>query len=118
MQSYTDIDSYIRASDPEVRAELRLMRATIHQVAPSATEAINYGLPTFKLAGNLVHFAAWKKHIALYPGSASIKLFAKDLKKYKTSRGTIQFPLGEKLPLPLIRKIVRQRVSAQRAKIK
>lgn len=116
MKVYKDIDSYIRVSENAVRPQLRLIRATIHKVAPHAVEAISYGLPTFKLNGNLVHFAAWKKHIALYPGSASIKLFAKELKKYETSKGTIQFPLEKKLPLSLIRKIVTQRVMVQMKK--
>ena len=87
------------------------MRATIKAVAPGAGETIRYGIPTFTLDGNLVHFAAYKKHIGFYPASSGIRAFKKELSAYKTSRGTVQFPIDKPLPLALIKKIVRFRVA-------
>jgi uncharacterized protein YdhG (YjbR/CyaY superfamily)/predicted RNase H-like HicB family nuclease len=88
--------------------------------APDATEAISYGIPTFKLHGNLVHFAAYKNHIGFYPTSGPIEAFKKELSGYKRSKGTVQFPINQSLPLGLIRTIVKYRVkeNAQRQEVK
>jgi uncharacterized protein YdhG (YjbR/CyaY superfamily) len=79
-------------------------------VAPDATETISYGIPTFKYHGNLVHFAAYKKHIGFYPTPSGIEEFKPKLSAYKLSRGTIQFPLGEPIPYDLIHEITAFRV--------
>ncbi len=92
------------------------MRSTIAKAAPKADEAISYGMPTFKLQGNLVHFAGYKNHIGFYPAPSGIVNFAEDLKKYQTSKGAIQFPIDEKLPLALVTKIVKFRVKENLAK--
>jgi len=106
MTSYKNIDEYMSNFPESVQKMLRQLRATITELVPEATEAISYGMPTFKLHGNMIHFAAYASHIGLYPGSAPIEVFKEDLKKYNTSKGTIQLPLDQPLPIPLIKRIV------------
>nr|MBP9057258.1 DUF1801 domain-containing protein [Polaromonas sp.] len=86
------------------------LRTTILNLAPGATEAMSYQIPTFKLNGNLVHFAAFKKHIGFYPGAAGIAAFQDELAGYKSAKGSVQFPLDQALPLDLVKKIVKFRV--------
>ena len=110
------IDAYIAKFPSEVKQRLELVRQTIREAAPEAYEAISYGMPTFKLNGNLVHFAGYKKHIGFYPTPSGIEAFAEDLHAYHTSKGAIQFPLDRELPLDLIRRIVIFRVDEQKSK--
>jgi uncharacterized protein YdhG (YjbR/CyaY superfamily) len=110
MKQYKTIGEYIESYPPGVQKTLRELRATIKALAPKATEAISYGMPTFKLNGNLVHFAAYKTHIGFYPGSSGVRMFTKELSRYDTDKGTIRFSLDKPLPLPLIRKIVKFRI--------
>jgi uncharacterized protein YdhG (YjbR/CyaY superfamily) len=110
------IDAYIAQFPPEVQTLLTQMRQTIQKAAPSATEAISYQIPTFKLNGNLVHFAAFKKHIGFYPGAAGIAAFQDELAGYKSAKGSVQFPLDEALPLALVEKIVKFRAAQNLAK--
>ena len=106
------IDEYIGSFPDEVRTILQQLRQAIKAAAPEAEEAIKYGMPTFTLHGNLVYFAAWKKHIGLYPITSEMEASLSALSAYKTSgKGTIQFPLDRPLPLALIRDIVRIRVA-------
>lgn len=112
----TTIDAYIATFPASTQALLQQMRSTIAKAAPKAEEAISYGMPTFKLQGNLVHFAGYKNHIGFYPAPSGIVNFAEDLKKYQTSKGAIQFPIDEKLPLALVTKIVKFRVKENLAK--
>ena len=105
-----NIDEYIAAFPNEVQKKLREMRATIRKAAPDAEEAISYTIPTFKLKGNLVHFAAFKTHIGFYPAPRGIEAFRDELSKYDGGKGTIQFPLDAPLPLSLITRIVKFRV--------
>jgi uncharacterized protein YdhG (YjbR/CyaY superfamily) len=105
-----DIDEYIAGFPKDVRTKLQEIRGTIRKAAPQAEEAIKYGIPTFTLHGNLVHFAAYKNHIGFYPAPRGIEAFKKELSAYEGSKGTIKFPLDIKLPLPLISKIVKFRV--------
>ena len=104
------IDSYIKEFPKDVREILKKLRAVIKQAAPEAEEVINYGIPTFKLEGNLVHFAGYKNHIGFYPAPSGIKAFQKELSAYKSSKGAVQFPLDKPLPEALIGKMVRYRV--------
>src|SRR5262249_45673978 len=97
-----NIDEYIERHSNEVQRLLRQMRATIHQVAPEATEKISYGIPTFYLNGNLVHFAALANHIGFYPTSSGIAAFKKQLGPYKWSKGAEQFPKTKPIPLTLL----------------
>lgn len=87
------------------------MRRTIRKAAPAAEEAISYQIPTFKLNGNLVHFAAFKEHIGFYPTSSGIAAFKKELAPYKISKGTVQFPLDEPIPYDIVEKITVFRVN-------
>lgn len=109
-------DDFIAKYPDDVQAILQKIRQTIRDVAPDAKEKISYGIPTFVLNGkNLVHFSAYEKHIGFYPGSAPIKEFEKELTGYKTSKGTIQFPLNQPIPLKLIEKITKHCVDEQLA---
>ena len=105
-----NIDAYIAAFPPEVQALLQQLRQTIQKAAPRATEAISYQIPTFKLHGNLVHFAGFKKHIGFYPGATGIAAFRDEMTGYKSAKGSVQFPLDQPLPLALVAKIVKFRV--------
>lgn len=117
-KGFTSIDQYISTFPEDVQAILEKVRVTIQKAAPDAKEAISYQIPTFKLHGNLVHFAAWESHVGFYPGSGAIKTFKKELASYKQAKGTVQFPLDEPIPLDLIAKIVRLRVKENLAKKK
>jgi uncharacterized protein YdhG (YjbR/CyaY superfamily) len=106
-----NIDDYIAGFEPETRKRLQQIRKTIAKAAPKAEEAIKYAMPTYVFHGNLVHFAGYKNHIGLYPAPNAISVFSKELAAYQTSKGAIQFPLDEPLPLPLITKIVKFRLT-------
>lgn len=108
------VDAYVAGFPEAVQAHLRVVRETIRKAAPEAEEAIAYGIPTFKLGGNLVHFAAFKQHVGLYPGAAAIEAFRDDLAAYVTSKGAIRFPIDGRMPTALIRRIVKHRVLAVR----
>lgn len=105
MQSYKDIDEYIANFPVDVQKNLQKIRKTIQKVAPDATEKISYGIPTFVRHGNLVHFAAYDTHYALYPGAGPIKEMSEELKPYDTAKGTVRFPLDKTLPFDLIEKM-------------
>lgn len=106
---FSTIDEYIATFPKDVQKILKRLRATIKAAAPDAEEKISYQIPTFALKGNLVHFAAYKNHIGFYPGASGIKTFAQELSNYQTSKGTVQFPLQDPLPLDLIANIVQFR---------
>jgi len=111
-KSFTNIDEYISNFPAEVCSLLEELRETIKSEVPSAEETINYGIPTFKLGSkNLVHFAAYEHHIGFYPTPSAIKTFKKELSKWKPAKGSVKFPLNERLPFELIREIVRFRVN-------
>jgi uncharacterized protein YdhG (YjbR/CyaY superfamily) len=110
------IDEYISSFPKPVQSLLQQVRKTIHSAAPDAEEAISYAIPTFKLNGNLVHFAAFKNHIGFYPAPTGLKEFEKDLSPYIQGKGSVQFPLDQPLPLALITKIVKFRAEQNMAK--
>jgi uncharacterized protein YdhG (YjbR/CyaY superfamily) len=112
------IDDYIAGFPPDTQAILEKIRQTIRQAAPDATETIKYQMPTFTLNGNLVHFAAFKRHIGFYPAPTGIEKFQKALSVYKGAKGSIQFPLDEPIPFDLINKIVKFRVKENLARAK
>ena len=105
-----NIDEYIAGFPQDVQQVLEKIRATIRKAAPDAKEAINYGIPTFTLNGNLVHFAAFKNHIGFYPAPSGIEQFKDELSAYELAKGSVQFPLDQKIPYGLITKIVKFRV--------
>jgi uncharacterized protein YdhG (YjbR/CyaY superfamily) len=105
-----NIDAYIRQFDPDVRAILERIRATIRSAAPDADEVISYQMPAFKGHGMLVYFAAWKEHIGLYPPISGDHSIEKAVVRYAGPKGNLQFPLGEPIPYDLIERIVKLRV--------
>jgi uncharacterized protein YdhG (YjbR/CyaY superfamily) len=107
------IDDYLARLPTAQRAALETLRGQIRALAPDAKEAISYGLPTFKLNGNLVHFGAAAKHCAFYPG-AVIDQFADRLAGFETAKGTIRFQPEAPLPLDLIADIVQRRIADNR----
>lgn len=109
-RQFKTIDEYINTFPERVQRILNELRQTIKDVAPEAEETINYGIPTFTLNGNLVHFAAFENHIGFYPTPSGMEAFQKELSSYKGAKGSVQFPIDQALPLPLIRRIVEFRV--------
>lgn len=110
------IDEYITPFPADVQAILQRMRQTIHDAAPTVEEAISYGIPTFKLNGNLVHFAAYKKHVGFYPAPSGIEAFREELSPFEVSTGTIKFPLDQPIPYDLVRRITAYRAAEQQNK--
>ena len=100
------MDEYIESFPKNVQNILQEMRQTIQKAAPEAEETISYQIPTFKLNGNLVHFAAFKDHISFFPTSSARVAFKKELSKYKGGKGTVRFPIEEPIPYDLVKKIV------------
>jgi uncharacterized protein YdhG (YjbR/CyaY superfamily) len=105
-----DIDSYIAQFPADVQAILEKVRATIRNAAPEAEETISYTMPSFKRHGIVVHFAAWKGHIGLYPPISGDKALEKAVARYAGPKGNLQFPLDEAIPYDLIARIVKVRV--------
>lgn len=105
------IDAYIAQFPIEIQEILETLRKVIKESAPDAKEMISYQMPTFDLHGNLVHFAAHKKHIGFYPTPSAINAFKQELSEYKGSKGAVQFPIGKPLPYKLISEIVKFRVA-------
>jgi uncharacterized protein YdhG (YjbR/CyaY superfamily) len=105
------IDQYIDQFPDDVQAILQQIRRLIQEAAPDAEETISYRIPTFKLNGALVHFAAYRKHIGFYPTPAGIQAFADRLSAYEGAKGSVKFPLDRPIPYDLIRDIVLYRVA-------
>ena len=113
---FNTIDQYIETFPKNIQDILQDLRKTVRKAAPQAEETISYLIPTFRLNGNLVHFAAFKNHIGFFPTSSAIRAFRKDLSRYELSKGTIRFPLDKPLPLSLVSRIVKFRVKENLAK--
>ena len=109
-EQFKTVDGYIKTFPKDVQSTLQRMRRTIREAAPEAVEAISYQIPTFKLNGNLVWFAAFKKHIGFYPTMSGIEAFKKELAPYKGAKGSVQFPLDKPIPYDLVKRIVMFRV--------
>jgi uncharacterized protein YdhG (YjbR/CyaY superfamily) len=114
---HKNIDEYIAGFPQDVQEALQKIRGIIRKAAPDGEEAIKYRMPTFVLHGNLVHFAAFQKHIGFYPTSSAIKAFNSDLAGYKWAKGSVQFPLDRSIPYALIKKMVEFRVKETRDKL-
>lgn len=112
----TTIDAYIAGFPEDVQAILQKIRATVQKAAPRATEAIKYGMPTFVLGANLVHFAAFKKHIGFFGGSTDGGRLSAETKPYEGPKGSLRFPYAEPVPYGLIRKIVQAKARENRAR--
>ena len=102
------IDEYIDAQPEDVRPILASIRETIRAAAPNATEKISWHMPTFRQGENLIHFAAFKKHISIYPGEEAVRAFMDKLADYKTNKGTVQLPLDKPVDYALIAEITRR----------
>lgn len=111
MTAAATIDEYIAGFPGTVQARLAALRATVREHAPNATERISYGVPTYYLNGNLVHFAAFRHHIGFYPAPSGITAFRDGLTGYRSAKGSVQFPHSEPLPLELVAAMVRFRVA-------
>ena len=116
----TKIDEYIADFPRDVQEILEKIRVTIRIAAPDAEETIKYRMPTFTLKGNLVYFAAFKKHIGFYPVPTGIEAFKNELSAYEGGKGSVKFPLDRPIPFDLISRIVKFRVkeNLERAKMK
>src|SRR5438067_89416 len=120
------VTEYIETAPRAARKKLKEMRACIRKSAPGATEGMKWGMPAFSYKRILVTFAAHKNHIGFYPTPSAVKAFAKELSKFNTARGSIQFPMEKPLPLPLIRptrgvefrQLFRERLHRRRRRIK
>lgn len=108
-----DVELYIASFAKPVQKLLRQMQATIKMAAPDAKESLSYGIPTFKLKRNLVHYAAFKDHIGFYPGPSGITAFKIEIAKFESSKGAIRFPLNKPLPVSLVTKITKFRVKEE-----
>lgn len=113
--TFTTIDEYIGGYPPEIQTALCTLREAIKEAAPEAAEKISWGMATFVLHGNLVHFAAQKAHIGFYPAPSAIEAFGAELTEYQCSKGAVQFPYTKPLPLELISRMVQFRVAEQKA---
>jgi len=116
MDKSIDVDNYIAGFPAEVQQILQKLRETIQTTAPHAQETINYGIPTFTLEGNLVHYAAFKNHIGFYPAPSGLEAFKDALAGYKGAKGSVQFPLDQPLPWDTIIAIVKFRIEENLAK--
>jgi uncharacterized protein YdhG (YjbR/CyaY superfamily) len=108
-----NIDEYIAAFSPEVQSILQKIRSTIRKAAPDAQEKISYQIPTFTLMGNLIHFAAFKNHIGLYPPVKGDEKLGAEIARYRGEKGNLKFPLDEPIPYTLIGRIAKFRVKEQ-----
>lgn len=105
-QTIKTIDDYIRQFDIPAQEKLERLRRVILELIPNAEQTMGYGIPTFKLNKNIIHFAYFKAHIGIYPGPKAIEHFKEELKNFKTAKGTIQIKHEEQMPYDLIKKIV------------
>jgi uncharacterized protein YdhG (YjbR/CyaY superfamily) len=108
------VAEYIARQDRKTQAILKKLRAVILKAAPEAEERISYQMPAYFMKGVLVYFAAWEKHIGLYPGAQAIEVFEDDIAKYVHAKGSVQFPLDKPLPFGLVGRIVKFRVEEKK----
>lgn len=117
MQSYKNVDEYIKKADKDKQAVLKEVRALVREVAPKSEEGIAYGMPAFKLNGQpLLYFAAMKGHLGIYPTSGPVKTCQEKLKNFSTSKGCVRVPYGEKLPKSIITLLIKTRIKEIKSK--
>ncbi|MDQ6877229.1 MAG: DUF1801 domain-containing protein [Candidatus Dormibacteraeota bacterium] len=112
-----DVDTYIAAAPKSAQPMLRQLRQVIRAAAPRADERISYGMPFYEHHGRLVYFAGYEHHIGLYAAIPSNNSYASELKEYRAAKSAIRFPVGQPLPVALIRKVVEARVRENEAKV-
>jgi len=115
MKGPTTVEEYLKALPEKERTVLSVLRKTIKATAPKADEVIGYGMPGYKYHGMLVYFAAFKNHCSFFPGSSMLEQFGEEVKKYKTSKGTLQFTVDKPIPASLVKKIVKERMKQNEA---
>jgi uncharacterized protein YdhG (YjbR/CyaY superfamily) len=113
-----DVDAYIAAAPKEVQGKLKELRAVIKKIAPTAVERISYGIPYYDYHGRLVYFSHWKAHLGLYIPTPVIEEHESELETYETTKATVRFPLDKKLPVALIKKLVKARMKKNEARKK
>ena len=113
-----EVDRYIEEFPKEIQRLLIQLREAIILAAPEATELISYGMPAYKWKGILVYFAGYRSHIGFYPTASGLEEFKSEFKELKWSKGTIQFPINQPLPIDLVTRIVKFRVNANGSKAK
>jgi len=111
-----DIDAYIATFPPDVQAILEKIRSTVREAAPDAEEKISYRIPAFTLEGNLIYFAAFKRHIGVYPPVRGPEALVRAVAAYANEKGNLRFPLDEPMPYGLIGRIVKARVRENRTR--
>ena len=116
--AFETIDEYIAAFPPNVQAILEKIRATIRKAAPKAEEKISYNIPAFALDGDLIYFAAFKKHIGVYPPVQGDAKLDEELSRYRGEKGNLKFPLDEPIPYGLITRVVKFRVKEHRGRVR
>lgn len=109
-QKPKDVDAYIATAPKEVRGKLKELRAVIRKTAPTAVERISYGMPYYSYKGLLAYFSFWKAHIGLYIPTPVIKEHESELAAYEATKATVRFPLDEKLPVALVRRLIKARM--------
>jgi uncharacterized protein YdhG (YjbR/CyaY superfamily) len=111
------VDAYIAAAPKAVQPMLRELRQAIRSAAPKAEEKISYRMPFYAYRGRLIYFAAHKTHVGMYPIIGREKdLYAKELKPYMAAKATLQFPIGQPLPIALVKKVVKERAKENEAR--
>lgn len=118
MNNFQNVEEYINQFDYEIQNILRNFRLFIISNFPELEETISYAMPTYRLNGNLIHFAGYKNHLGFYPGPSGVINFLEKSDRYKTSKGAIQFPLNEPLPLEIIKEVIEFRIFENKSKIK
>jgi uncharacterized protein YdhG (YjbR/CyaY superfamily) len=116
MKKPADTDSYIASFPKETQKLLQQLRKAIQEAAPKAEEYIGYGMPAYKQNGPVVYFAGYEHHIGFYPTGSGIAAFTKEIEKYKSSKGAVQFPLDKPIPVTLIKKMVKFKIAENAAK--
>lgn len=117
MRKYQTVDEYISALPDRARDAATRLRKAIRQAAPQAEEAISYNMPAFKWNGLLVWYAAFNNHVGFYPRASAVAAFKSELARFKTSKGAIQFPMDEPIPISLVKKIVKFRIEENTRKL-
>ncbi len=116
MKKYSTIDEYIADHSPGEQEIIEKFRTLVKSMAPNIEEAMSYQIPTFKLNGNLVHFAAFKNHYGFYPTPSGITQFSQELSEYETTKGTVKFRKKNPIPWDLVERIVQFRISENQEK--
>ena len=116
-KKFDTIDEYIMSFNPEIRKILDELRSIIRESAPEAKEKISWNMPTYVYGGNLVHFAANKKHVGFYPGSDCVDVFKDEVIEFKGTKASIHFPFNKPMPRELIKRIVKYRLEENKKQI-